>query len=74
MTAAGEVDRVAWWGNVYGFDMTDMADLLCCDAQVQLVENEDIISDRSLAHSLNMNQASDADLDFDAPFEMVIFI
>jgi type I protein arginine methyltransferase len=74
MTAAGEVDRVAWWGNVYGFDMTDMADLLCCDAQVQLVENEDIISSRSLAHSLNMNQASDADLDFDAPFEMVNFI
>jgi type I protein arginine methyltransferase len=74
MTAAGEVDRVAWWENVYGFDMTDMADLLCCDAQVQLVENEDIISDRSLAHSLNMNQASDADLDFDAPFEMVNFI
>lgn len=71
MTAVGEVDRVGWWGNVYGFDMTDMADLLCCDAQVQLVESEDIVSDRSLAHSLNMNQASDADLDFDAAFEMV---
>lgn len=74
MTAAGDIDRVGWWGNVYGFDMTDMADLLCCDAQVQLVESEDIVSDRSLAHSLNMNQASDADLDFDAAFEMVNII
>lgn len=73
VTADGEADRVAWWGNVYGFDMTDMADLLCCDAQVQIVDNEDIISDRGLAHSLNIDVASDADLDFAAPFNMVRF-
>ena len=71
VTAQGEVDRVAWWTNVYGFDMSDMSDLLVNDAQIQLVDNEDIISDRSLAHSLNINKASDADLDFVAPFSMV---
>ena len=71
VTAQGEADRVAWWGNVYGFDMTDMADLLCCDAQVQIVDNEDIISNRSLAHSLEIGVASDVDLDFAAPFNMV---
>ena len=74
VTARGEADRVAWWTNVYGFDMTDMADLLVNDAQVQLVDNEDIISDRSMAHSLNINEASDADLDFVAPFSMVRII
>ena len=74
VTATGEADRVAWWTNVYGFDMTDMADLLVNDAQVQLVDNEDIISDRSLAHSLNINLASDDDLDFVAPFSMVRII
>ena len=71
VTASGEIDRVAWWTNVYGFDMSDMADLLVNDAQVQLVDKEDIISDRSLAHSLNISKASDADLDFAAPFSMV---
>lgn len=73
MTTVEESDRVAWWGNVYGFDMTDLADLICSDAQVQLVENEDIISSRCLAHNLNISQASDADLDFEVPYKMVIF-
>lgn len=71
MTAMGDVDRVAWWSDVYGFDMTDMAELLSREAQVQLVDNEDIISDRFLAHSLDIQQAADADLDFSAPFTMV---
>jgi protein arginine N-methyltransferase 3 len=74
MTAEGAVDRVAWWGNVYGFDMTDMADLLSNEAQVQLIDNEDIISDRSIAHSLDISKASDTDLDFVAPFTMVTHI
>jgi hypothetical protein len=34
MTASGSDDRVAWWGDVYGFDMSDMADLLSNEAQV----------------------------------------
>ena len=71
MTSVEESDRVAWWGNVYGFDMTDLADLICSDAQVQLVENEDIISCRCLAHTLNIDKASDTDLDFEVPYRMV---
>ena len=71
MTAIGEVDRVAWWGDVYGFDMTDMAELVSREAQVQLADNEDVISDRVLAHSLDIHKAADADLDFTAPFTMV---
>jgi protein arginine N-methyltransferase 3 len=71
MTATGAVDRVAWWGNVYGFDMTDMADLLSNEAQVQLLDQDDIISNRSLVHNLDIKLASDADLDFIAPFTMV---
>jgi 2-polyprenyl-3-methyl-5-hydroxy-6-metoxy-1,4-benzoquinol methylase len=71
MTATGAVDRVAWWGNVYGFDMTDMADLLSNEAQVQLLDQDDIISNRSLVHNLDIKLASDSDLDFIAPFTMV---
>ena len=74
MTTVEESDRVAWWGNVYGFDMTDLADLICSDAQVQLVDNEDVISCRCLAHSLDINTASDADLDFEVPYKMVISV
>ena len=74
MTTVEESDRVAWWGNVYGFDMTDLADLICSDAQVQLVDNEDVISCRCLAHSLDIKTASDADLDFEVPYKMVISV
>ena len=74
MTTVEESDRVAWWGNVYGFDMTDLADLICSDAQVQLVDNEDVISCRCLAHFLDIKTASDADLDFEVPYKMVISV
>ena len=74
MTTVEESDRVAWWGNVYGFDMTDLAELICSDAQVQLVDNEDVISCRCLAHFLDIKTASDADLDFEVPYRMVIYV
>lgn len=72
MTAQGADDRVAWWGDVYGFDMTDMADLLSDEAQVQLVDPDNITSDRSVAHKLHMKTASSADLDFETPFQLTI--
>ena len=29
-----DADRVSWWGDVYGFDMTEMTDLFTAEAQV----------------------------------------
>jgi len=72
MTAKGEADRVAWWGSVYGFDMREFADLLTVEAQVQIVDPANVVSDRCCAHSLDIASASDASLDFEVPFALTI--
>lgn len=72
MSAEGSEDRVGWWGDVYGFDMTHCAHLLTKEAQVQEVDQESIVSDRALAHTLDMATATDASLDFSAPFSLCL--
>ena len=51
--------------------MVDMADMLTTEAQVQTFASEDIVSDRVLVHELDLNVASDRDLDFVFPFDIV---
>ena len=71
MTTSSSSDRVAWWSDVYGFNMTDMTDLLITEAQVQSISPEFIISNRSLVHQLNIKIASVVDLDFVSNFSLV---
>lgn len=73
MHASGNSDRVGYWKNVYGFDMTDLSESLTEEAQVQLVEPEDILSDRAQIHKLDIRTAKVSDLDFSVPFEMTIY-
>ena len=72
LASQGEDDRVGWWSNVYGFDMSPCSWMLTREAQVQLVSAEDVVSNRALIHSLDMNTAEEEDLDFSAPFELHI--
>jgi hypothetical protein len=70
ITSAGDEDRVGWWNDVYSFDMSDLKPLLTKDAQVQLAEPEDVVTQRCLVHSMDLCKASDADLDFKVPFSL----
>jgi hypothetical protein len=67
-------DKVNWWANIYGFDLSDMADIVTKEAQVQDVQPGEIITNRYCAHSLNIESAKTADLDFECPFKLVWFI
>jgi hypothetical protein len=71
MQAVGADDRINWWKDVYGFDMSDIADLLTVEAQVQLVEAEEVCTTQCQAHRLNMREAEDSDLDFTVGFKIV---
>lgn len=54
-------------------DVQDLTELFTRDAQVQIVSPaEDIISKRVLVHELNLHTATDAQLDFDVAFKLVI--
>jgi type I protein arginine methyltransferase len=64
-------DRVHWWSNVYGFDMSDMVDRFLPEAQVDTIPEQLVVSNRALFHELSILSAQDADLDFVRPFELV---
>lgn len=66
-----EEDRLLWWRDVYGFDMTDMVDLFLPEAQVDSISHDLVVSDRFLFHELSILTAGDAQLDFVRPFQLV---
>ena len=70
-TADTTDDRVGWWKNVYGFDLSTVTDLFVHEAQVQLAEKDDVVSNRHKFHSLATKQAQDEDLDFESKFNLV---
>lgn len=64
-------DRVVWWNNVYGFDMSDMTDLFLHEAQVDIIPPNIITSNRELFHELSILTTQYKDLDFIRPFQLV---
>jgi len=72
LSARGSEDRVGWWKDVYGFDMSPCSAMLTHEAQVQLVSSNDVCSRRALLHTLDMLTAEDDDLDFSATFSLEI--
>jgi hypothetical protein len=55
---------------VYGFDLSEVQNMLTCEAQVQFLNPEDVISDRICFHELDIRGAEDSDLDFECDFEL----
>ena len=64
-------DRLEWWRDIHGFDLSDMNELLTSEAQVQEVDPQDIFTNRIEFHSLDIAEANDSDLDFVRPFSLV---
>ena len=66
--------RLEYWSNVYGFNMSVMTDRvvkeLRKEAEVEIVDAEDVVTNRDqlIVHDLNMCQ--DEELDFEVPFEL----
>ncbi len=72
MTANNDDDRLGFWYNVYGFNMSDVTDLFVKEAQVQYVNNDQCIGKKCSIHTLNIMTANDSDLDFKVPFTIEI--
>ncbi len=65
-------DRVSFWSDVYGFNLTEFENMLIQEAQVQHVKPEQIIGSRYECHMLDIYTATDADLDFHCVFSLTI--
>ena len=72
MAVTGEDDRVAYWGDVYGYDMGILENEIVAEAQVQSMSPKHVASARCLLHDLDVSVAVDADLDFTRHFQLQI--
>lgn len=71
--AATEIDdRVGYWKNVYGFDMSLLDEGVVKEAQVQYVEGKHVASNRCETHVLEISTATNDDLDFVRDFKLVV--
>ncbi|EJC98461.1 S-adenosyl-L-methionine-dependent methyltransferase [Fomitiporia mediterranea MF3/22] len=72
LSSANEVvkDRVEYWSDVHGFDMSPMAEGVYEDAIIEVVGSETLLSDTTIIKNINLATVSPHHLSFSAPFEL----
>lgn len=72
--SASSHDRLGFWGEVYGYDMSPIREAArketLADAAVELVPAASLLSPSSAFRSVHMAQAQDAELDFTTDFAL----
>ena len=67
-------DGLEYWNDVYGFNMTPMKTRVVKeirrDANVELVSDSNILTNRVELFALDLNKCTDMELDFTTPFEL----
>lgn len=63
-------ERVGFWKDVYGFDMSAMSTEAYDDAIIDYVANESLLSDSCIVKDLNLQTIAAKELSFTAPFTL----
>ena len=65
-------DKVNWWNNVYGFDMSCIRDIALTEPLVDIVDPKQIVSNSGLVKEVDIRTMTEADLAFTAPFHLLL--
>ena len=63
-------DKVNWWNNVYGFDMSCIRDVALTEPLVDMVNAKSIVTNSSLVKEIDITTMKLDDLTFEAPFHL----
>eukprot|EP00210_Caulerpa_lentillifera_P009366 g8929.t1 len=66
-------ERIEFWSNVYGFDMSCIRDLAILEPLVEYVDSNQINTDAHKVIELDLMTMKVEDVDFKAPFELTSF-
>eukprot|EP00727_Mastigamoeba_balamuthi_P002158 m51a1_g1194 putative arginine methyltransferase (344) ;mRNA; f:437465-438833 len=62
--------KINWWRNVYGFDMSCIAEIAITEPLVDVVEPNMVVTNDYLVKEYDVATVSSADMSFEAPFEV----
>jgi protein arginine N-methyltransferase 1 len=65
-------DKVNWWNNVYGFNMSCIKDVALTEPLVDIVDPKQIVSNSWLLREIDLTKMKVEDLKFEAPFHLLV--
>lgn len=65
-------DKVNWWSNVYGFDMSCIRDVALTEPLVDSVDGKSIVANSSLIKEIDICTMKIEDLSFSSPFHLQV--
>jgi protein arginine N-methyltransferase 1 len=65
-------DKINWWDNVYGFNMSSIRKQALTEPLVDVVDAKQVASSNSMLKEVDLYTVTVAELDFSVPFEMVM--
>lgn len=65
-------EKINWWDDVYGFDMSSIRKVAITEPLVDVVDPKQIVSNSYMVKEVDLYTVQKADLDFEAPFQLFI--
>ncbi|XP_039264819.1 protein arginine N-methyltransferase 1-like [Styela clava] len=65
-------DKINWWNDVYGFDMSCIKDVAISEPLVDVVEAKQVVTNTCLVKELDLYTVTEGDLSFTSPFHLVV--
>ena len=63
-------DKIDWWNNVYGFDMSAIRKVALTEPLVDLVDAKQVLTNSSMVKEIDIRTMSVDDLNFSSPFHL----
>ncbi|XP_037944680.1 protein arginine N-methyltransferase 1 [Teleopsis dalmanni] len=65
-------DKINWWDNVYGFDMSCIRKVAVTEPLVDVVDPKQVVSNSNLVKEVDLYTVKKSDLEFSTPFNLTI--
>jgi len=65
-------DKINWWDNVYGFDMSCIRDVAITEPLVDVVEAKQVVTNAVIVKEINLYTVQVEDLDFSSMFNLEV--
>merc|ERR1712106_1004628 len=63
-------DKINWWDDVYGFDMSAIRKVALTEPLVDVVDRNQVVSNNCLVREIDIQTITKEDIPFESPFHL----